>query len=103
MATHFFVSLSRKTTRMSDDQNPFADQETIQANVTVTREFAERLAAEYSAALSVTEALRAAAEDAVAYREQEIAPEDITESTLEALEQAPPIAVDAAAVKQSEE
>ena len=85
---------------MSADANPFANQETIEASVTVTRDFAERLADEYSGSLSLSEALRDAAEDAVTYREQEIAPEDITESTREALEQATPIAVDPTAVEQ---
>jgi hypothetical protein len=71
--------------------------------VTVTREFAERLAAEYSASLSLTEALRDAAEDAVTYRERSVTPEAITESTREALEQTAPIAVDAGVVEHSEE
>ena len=88
---------------MSENPNPFADQETIEASVTVTRDFAERLADQYSGSLSLSEALRDAAEDAVTYREQEIAPEDITESTREALEQSAPIAVDPTAVEQAEE
>jgi len=88
---------------MSEDQDPFANQETIEASVTVTRDFAERLADEYSGSLSLTEALRDAAEDAVAYREQEIAPEDITESTRKALEQATPIAVEPTVVEQGSE
>jgi hypothetical protein len=88
---------------MSENPNPFADQETIEASVTVTRDFAERLAGQYSGSLSLSEALRDAAEDAVTYREQEIAPEDITESTREALEQATPITVDPTAVEQTEE
>ena len=86
---------------MSDDANPFADQKTIKASVTVTEDFAKRLAAEYTGSLSLSEALRDAAEDAVTYREQEIAPEDITESTREALEQTAPIAVDPTAVEQT--
>jgi hypothetical protein len=88
---------------MSDDTDPYANQETIETSVTVTRDFAERLADQYSASLSLPEALRDAAEDAVTYREQDIAPEDITESTREALEQATPITVDAGVVEQSEE
>jgi len=88
---------------MSDDTDPYANQETIEASVTVTRDFAERLADQYSASLSLPEALRDAAEDAVTYREQGVAPEDITESTREALEQATPITVDAGVVEQSEE
>jgi len=88
---------------MSKDADPLADQETVEQSVTITRDFAERLTTEYSAALNLSEALRNAAEDAVAVREQEIAPEDITESTLEALEQAPPIAVDSTAVEQAGE
>ena len=88
---------------MSEDLDPFTNQETIEASVTVTRDFAERLADEYSGSLSLSEALRDAAEDAVTIREQEIAPEDVTESTLEALEQASPIAVETVAVEQSDE
>lgn len=87
---------------MSENPDPFADQETIEASVTITLNFAERLANEYSASLSLSDALRDAAEDAVTYREHEIAPEDITESTREALEQATPIAVDTV-IEQSEE
>jgi len=88
---------------MSEDLNPFTNQETIESSVTVTRDFAERLADEYSGSLSLSEALRDAAEDAVTIREQEIAPEDVTESTLEALEQASPIAVETVAVEQADE
>jgi hypothetical protein len=87
---------------MSDDANPFENQETIEASVTVPRDFAERLADQYSGSLSLSEALRDAAEDAVSYREKEIAPEDITSSTREALEQATPIAVDPTAVEHTE-
>jgi hypothetical protein len=83
-------------------KDPFADQETIEASVTVTREFAERLVAEYSGALSLPEALRDAAEDAVARREQEIVSEDIAESIREGLERAGPIAVDLSAVEQTD-
>jgi hypothetical protein len=88
---------------MSGEPDPFAGQETIEKSVTVTRTFAERLSEQYSGALSLSEALRDAAEDAVTYREQEIAPEDITEATREALEQADPISVDATAVEYDEE
>jgi len=88
---------------MPKDSDPFAEQETIEASVTVTQAFAERLADTYSGSLSLPEALRDAAEDAVTYREQEIAPENVTESTLEALEQAAPISVDSRAVNQEEE
>jgi hypothetical protein len=88
---------------MSDDDNPFANQETIEASVTVTQKFAERLSERYSGALSLSEALRDAAEDAVTYREKDISPEDITEATREALEQADPISVDAAAVEHEED
>jgi hypothetical protein len=87
---------------MSENPNPFVNQETIEASVTVTRDFAERLADQYSGSLSLSEALRDAAEDAVTYREQEISPEDITKSTREALEQTAPIAVDPTAVEQTE-
>ena len=83
--------------------DPFADQETIETSVTVPSAFARRLADQYSGSLSLSEALRDAAEDAVTYREQGIAPEDITESTREALEQATPIAVDVEAVEQTDE
>jgi hypothetical protein len=83
-------------------KDPFADQENIEASVTVTREFAERLVAEYSGSLSLPEALRNAAEDAVTRREQEIVSEDITESVREGLERAGPIAVDSSAVEQTD-
>ena len=85
---------------MPKDQ--FADQETIQVGVTVPRGFAERLADEYSGSLSLPEALRDAAEDAVTHQEQKIVPEDITESVREGLEQAGPIAVDSSAVEQTD-
>jgi len=98
-----FVIHAYKTVCMSEDANPFENQETIEASVTVTQAFAERLADQYAGSLSLSEALRDAAEDAVTYREQEIAPEDITESTREALEQATPIAVDPTAVEHTEE
>jgi len=88
---------------MSENPNPFVNQETVKASVTVTQDFAERLADQYSGSLSLSEALRDAAEDAVTYREQEIAPEDITESTREALEKAAPVAVDPTAVEQAED
>jgi hypothetical protein len=77
-----------------ENPDPFTDQETITASVTVTRDFAKRLAKQYSGSLSVTEALRNAAEDAVNRREQQISPEDISESTIEALEESAPIEVD---------
>jgi len=86
---------------MSEDANPFENQETVEASVTVPRDFAKRLADQYSGSLSLSEALRDAAEDAVTYREQEIAPEDITRSTREALEQTTPISVDPTAVEQT--
>ncbi|PSP87007.1 hypothetical protein BRC87_12290 [Halobacteriales archaeon QS_4_66_20] len=85
---------------MPKDQ--LADQETIEQSVTITQEFAERLADEYSGSLSLSEALRNAAEDAVTYREQEIGTEDITESVREGLERAEPIAVDSSAVEQTD-
>ena len=83
-------------------KDPFADRETIEANVTITREFAGRLVAEYSGALSVTEALRDAAEDAVTRRENNVVPEDITESVREAVEQTGPIAVESSAGEQTD-
>jgi len=83
-------------------KDPLADQETIEQSVTITRDFAERLTAEYSAALNLSEALRDAAEDAVTRREQEIVPEDITESVREGVERAGPIAVDSSAVEQTD-
>ena len=52
---------------MSDDLDPFASQDTVEASITVTREFAERLANEYTGSLTLTEALRDAAQDAVTY------------------------------------
>ena len=83
-------------------KDPFADQKTIEQSVTITQEFAERLADEYSGSLSLSEALRDAAEDAVTYRKQEIGTEDITESVREGLERAGPIAVDSSAVEQTD-
>jgi len=88
---------------MSENQNPFTDQETIKVSVTVTRDFAERLADEYTGSLSLSEEMRDAAEDAVNYREQKMTPKNVTESTLKALEQAPPIAVDTVAAEQPDE
>jgi len=85
---------------MAENSNPFADQETIKASVTIPEEFAARLAEQYNGSLSLTEALRNAAEDAVARREQQVSPADITESTAEALEKSAPIAVDVEAVEK---
>jgi hypothetical protein len=83
-------------------KDPFADQETIEQSVTITREFAERLADEYSGALNLSEALRNAAKDAVATRENNIVPEDITESVRKAVEQTGAIAVESSAGEQTD-
>lgn len=73
---------------MSDPYNHEGREEPIEVHVTLPRRLAERLAEHYTAALSLPEGIRMAADDAVEAREQEITREDITEATIDALEQA---------------
>ena len=63
------------------------EEEAIEAHVTVPRELAERLADHYPSALSLPEGICMAVDDAVATRERKITREDITEATVNALEQ----------------
>lgn len=67
----------------------FEDRETMEVSVTMTVEFVERMSKQYPGALSPSDAIRVATDDAVTYREQEISPEDITKSVRKALEQGP--------------
>lgn len=63
--------------------------EVVEAHVTVPRELADRLFEQYPSALSLPEGIRMAVDDAVETREQGITREDITEATVNALEQNP--------------
>lgn len=71
---------------MRDDTT--TEEESIDVHVTMPHSLAERLAEHYPAALSLPEGIRMAVDDAVEAREQEITREDITEATIDALEQA---------------
>lgn len=66
------------------------DEETedaVDIHVTMPYGLAERLAEHYPSALSLPEGVRMAVDDAVETREREITSEDITEATVDALEQ----------------
>jgi len=63
------------------------EDEDVDVHVTVPRSLAERLADHYPSALSLPEGIRMAVDDAVETREREITSEDITEATVDALEQ----------------
>jgi len=62
------------------------DEETREVSVTVPMSLAEDLADHYDA-LSLPEALRQAADEAVEHRNRAVTPEDVTESILTAAEQ----------------
>jgi len=72
---------------MTDPYDREDDAEAVEAHVTVPRSLAERLADHYPSALSLPEGIRMAVDDAVETREREITSEDITEATVDALEQ----------------
>jgi hypothetical protein len=62
------------------------EDENLEVHVTVPRHLAERLADHYPSALSLSEGIRMAVDDAVESRERKITSKDITEATVDALE-----------------
>lgn len=72
---------------MPDPYDRGDEEEPIEVHVTLPRQLAERLADQYSSALSLPEGIHMAVDDAVEAREQEITREDITEAMIDALEQ----------------